>query len=281
MDLTKIALKKQIERYFEEDDFLRNIAYIEALPEDEVDTVIHVKSDMVLSGLPWFRAVFDYLGQKNYAEDIEREYEGLKMQEGSMIPMGKLPFSVALTGERIALNLLQRSSSISTFTAKFVEKVSDYSISILDTRKTTPGLRSLEKYAVQKGGGCNHRFGQGDMWMIKDNHKSFFGSVEASIEFFNDVGSFYTPIELEVHDFNEYEQAKELGVKHIMLDNFTPDEIKECLRSKPKDITIEVSGGVTFETIDSYIIEGVDAISIGSLTYNAPAVDLSFKYRRV
>lgn len=281
MELTRLALQEDIKRYFDEDDFSRNVSYLEALPDDPVDTVIHVKSNMTLSGLPWFNAVFDYLGQKNFGDEVEREYEGLKMQEGAMIPMGKLPFSVALTGERIALNLLQKCSSISTFTSQFVEKANEYSISILDTRKTTPGMRALEKYAVNRGGGINHRFGQCDLWMIKDNHKSFFGSVEAAIDFFNEVGSFYTPIELEVHDLNEFEQAKRMQVKHVMLDNFTPDEIRECVRSKPQGMTIELSGGIRLETLDSYLIEGIDAISVGALTYGAPPVDLSFKFRRI
>jgi nicotinate-nucleotide pyrophosphorylase (carboxylating) len=281
MKLTKYALREDIERYFKEDDLARNISYLESLPDDLVQTTLHVKSDMVLSGLPWFSAVFDYLGSQDMGLEIVRDYEGLQVSKGAVLPMGKIPFSVALTGERLALNLLQRASNISTFTSHFVEKAKKYNISILDTRKTTPGLRSLEKYAVVKGGGHNHRFGQGDMWMIKDNHKTFFGGVKEAIAFFKETGSFYTPVELEVHNVREYEEAKELQVRHVMLDNFNPDDIKTCLSTKPESMTIELSGGITLDNLDDYLIEGVDAISVGALTYNAPAVDLSFKYQRL
>ena len=280
MDLTQISLRKDIAQYFEEDDLSRNLFYLEKLPEDKVSCRLHLKSDMVLSGLPWFLGVFDYLEEKNFAAGSLEKYEGRSFSKGEVLELGELPFSKALTGERIALNLLQRASNISTYTSSYVEKAKKYGIKILDTRKTTPGLRSLEKYAVRMGGGFNHRLGQTDMWMIKDNHKSFFGGVQEAMDFFKSMGTFYTPIELEVHSLEEFQQAKDLGVRHVMLDNFDPKDIKSAIAQKEGDMTLEVSGGVTLENLESYLIEGLDAISVGSLTYAAPAVDISFKFSR-
>lgn len=280
VNLTQISLKKDIERYFEEDDLTRSLFYMEQLPSDKVSCELFIKSDMVLSGLPWFKAVFNYLGETSFAETISKEWEGKKLEKGRVLSLGALPFSKALTGERIALNLLQRSSSISTFTNLFVEKAEKYNIKILDTRKTTPGLRSLEKYAVRCGGGFNHRLGQTEMWMVKDNHKTFFGGVDQAIQFFKDMGAFYNPIELEVHNESEFDEACERGIRHVMLDNFSPEDIKKIIPKKPSDMTVEVSGGVNLNNIDGYLIEGVDAISIGAITYGAPPVDISFKYKR-
>lgn len=283
MDLTQISLKKDIERYFEEDDLNRNLYYMQSLPNDLVTCELFIKSDMTLSGLPWFSAVFNYLEEPKFAENvslISNEMEGKQLKKGTVLSLGDLPFAKALTGERIALNLLQRTSSISTFTSRFVDKAEKYNIKILDTRKTTPGLRALEKYAVRHGGGYNHRLGQAEMWMVKDNHKTFFGGVDQAIDFFKNMGAFYNPIELEVHDETEFYEAIEKGIRHVMLDNFSPEQIKSIIPKKPSGMTIEVSGGVNLENIDGYLIEGVDAISIGALTYGAPPVDISFKYKR-
>ncbi len=280
MKMTDIALREDIERYFKEDDLARNMTYLQALPQDLVETKLYIKSDMVLAGLPWFCATFDYLGASGFAESALKEFEGKTLNKGDVIEMGKLPFGVALTGERIALNLLQRASNISTFTKEFVEKAEKYNISILDTRKTNPGMRALEKYAVRAGGGVNHRFGQCDMWMVKDNHKTFFGGVKEAVDFFKNIGSFYAPIELEVHDLAEFDEAIDLGIKHVMLDNFLAADVAECIKKKPQGMTIELSGGVTLNNLEGHLIKGVDAISIGSLTYAAPAVDISFKYHR-
>ncbi len=280
MDLTQISLKEDIAHYFKEDDLSRNLFYLEKLPEDEVDCNLFIKSDLVLAGLPWFQGTFEYLGEKGFASDALSQFEGKHLKKGSVIPLGRLPFSKALTGERIALNLLQRASNIATFTSHFVEKAKNYNVKILDTRKTTPGLRSLEKYSVRIGGGFNHRLGQTDMWMIKDNHKTFFGGVSEAIAFFKEVGAFYTPIELEVHDEEEFHLALQEGVEHVMLDNFSPDQVRKVIQKKTPGMTIEISGGVTLDKLDSYLIPGVDAISVGALTYGAPAVDISFKYQR-
>jgi len=280
--LLKASIQSSLKSFFEEDDLSRNAFYIASLPTDKVLCELFVKSDLVLSGLPYFFESFQYLlgnDQINYDEFLKFEGQSFKKSTNALFTF-ELPFNVALTGERIGLNLLQHSSSISTYTKKYVDKAEKYRIKILDTRKTTPGLRALEKYSVRVGGGYNHRLGQTDVWMVKDNHKSFFGGVEKAIQFFKDQGGMYTPIELEVHNIDELKEAFQLGVIHIMLDNFSPELIKEAISLKQEGITYEVSGGVRLETLDNYLIEGVDAISVGALTYGAPPMDLSFKYSK-
>lgn len=281
MDLLRTSLQEEISRYFQEDDLRRNAFYLSQLPHDLVACNIFIKSDLLLSGLPWFMATLDYLGVEGVSSSIEEEFEGKPLKKGAVISLGNMPFSKALTAERIALNLMQRSSNISTYTREYVKKAEKYNIKILDTRKTTPGLRNLEKYAVRAGGGYNHRLGQTDLWMIKDNHKSFFGSVEKALDFFKGIGSFYAPIEIEVHNEKEFEEAIDLGARHIMLDNFSPQLIGKVIGRKSQGITVEVSGAITLENLERYLIKGVDAISVGSLTYAAPAVDISFKYQKI
>ena len=272
---------------FQEDAVGQNQFYQASLPRELVQCELKLKDDLVLSGLHYFFGAFEYLdshfASKNFElwGSITKNFEGKKIEKNNNVILKfSLPFNVALNGERIALNLLQRASAISTFTSKFVEKAKNSDVKILDTRKTTPGLRDLEKYAVRLGGGHNHRFSQTDLWMIKDNHKKFFGGVKESIEFFRQMNSMYKEIELEIHDLSELELGLELGIRHFMLDNFSPDEIKKAITYKRDGITFEVSGGIKLETIDSYLIPGVDAISIGSITYGAPPVDISLKYQK-
>lgn len=279
-EFMNITLIDSIASFFKEDDLSRNISYQEALPNDLVDCSLKIKSPLILSGLPWFEASFQYLDNSFSLPAEFKSEEGKRKKTGEVLKF-KLPFNVALNGERIALNLLSHSSSIATYTNLFSEKAAAKNIKILDTRKTTPGLRSLEKYSVRIGGGYNHRFGQTDLWMVKDNHKKFFGSVAKAVDFFKAVGSFYNDIEVEIHDLDELSEALELGVRHLMLDNFRPEQIHEAVKLKKENITYEVSGGINLDTIDNFLIEGVDAISIGRLTYGAPPVDISLKYERV
>ena len=270
------ALKNHIESFLEEDDLVRNMTYQTSLPSMDVPCTLKFKTPMKISGLPFFFTVFGLLGDEADHSHLIREFEGKVINGGEIEFL--LPFSVAINGERVALNLLQRASAITTFTSKFVEKAKKYNIEILDTRKTTPGLRWLEKYATQLGGAKNHRFGQVDMWMIKDNHKTFFGGVKPAIEFFRSQGSYYNPILLEVHEEKEIEEGMVLGVNHFMLDNFTPERIKEVITMKKEGVTFEVSGGITLDSMEDYCIPGVDALSVGSITYGAPHVDISLKF---
>ncbi|HLE12033.1 MAG: nicotinate-nucleotide diphosphorylase (carboxylating) [Bdellovibrionales bacterium RIFOXYD12_FULL_39_22] len=281
--LTARAIRNQLKYFFEEDDLARNIYYTSQLPMDAVIGSLFIKSDLVMAGLPYFLEAFKYLGELDLldADKIVSDYEG-KFCGASSTPLFsfKLPFAVALTAERIALNLVQHASSIATATNKFVQKAAQYNIAILDTRKTLPGLRALEKYAVRVGGGYNHRLGQTDLWMVKDNHKNFFGGVTGALSFFKKMHGFYVPIEVEIHSLSELKDALDLQVKHLMLDNFSLEDIKKAIAQKPKGVTYELSGGVNWANFEKYLIPGVDAISIGAITYGASSVDISFKYKK-
>lgn len=274
------TLMESIQNFYQEDDLSRNIYYQESLPADLVNCSLKIKSPLILSGLSWLEASFQYLDSSFSLSSEIKDEEGKNKLPGDEIHF-QLPFNVALNGERIALNLLSHGSSIATYTNKFVEKASAKGIKILDTRKTTPGLRALEKYSVRIGGGVNHRLGQTDLWMVKDNHKKFFGSLSAAVSFFDSIGSFYNDIEVEIHDMKELSEALEMGVRHLMLDNFSPEDINEAVKIKKENVTYEVSGGVNLETLDNFLIKGVDAISVGRITYGAPPVDISLKYERV
>lgn len=277
MILKSVFIQELVASYFKEDDFHTNFAYISKLPGDTVSCSLKFKQDMVIAGLPFFVETFKYLCDAKLDHLIE--WEGKSVKKGFELEF-ELPFGVALTGERIALNLLQRASAIASFTNQFAELGKSRGIKILDTRKTTPGHRALEKYAVNIGGGFNHRFGQMDVWMVKDNHKSFFGGLDKALDFFNGMKTFYNPIVVEIHDLAELEVASRLGVKHLMLDNFSPGDIRKAVEVKLEGQTYEVSGGISLDNIENYLIDGVDAISSGSLTYNAPHVDISLKYKK-
>lgn len=281
-DFTLTSLYPQIKNWLEEDDLTRNFHYTRTLEGTDVKLYLKIKSPMVLSGTDYFVATFASLGANPEAMNFLRKWDGKEFRAGEVIEFPEqLSFNIAVTGERLALNLLQHASSISTWTKKHVELASEKNIKLLDTRKTTPGLRSLEKYAVRVGGGFNHRLGQTDTWMIKDNHKTCLGGLKGAFEFFMKQGAFYNSIVAEIHDLKELKEAQELGLKHLMLDNFTAEQIKEAVKMKTSGTTYEVSGGVNLNTLESYLIEGVDVISLGSLIYSAPRVDISLKFKPV
>lgn len=279
MGLLEKGFEADLARFFEEDDLQGNAYYLRELPETVVECQLKIKSDLLLCGLPYFVAAFNFLGGKlDYGSF--KKYEGKLLSKGEILSFS-LPFSMALTGERIALNLLQRASAVATSTSQFVNLAKPHNIRILDTRKTTPGLRSLEKYAVRVGGGFNHRFSQGDVWMIKDNHKTFFGGLKPAWDFFQKMQTHYLATVVEIHSIEEMKAAIELGVKHVMLDNFSPDDIKKAIALKKSGMTIEISGGMRLDNCEQYFISGVDAISIGAITHSAPHVDLSMKIKNL
>jgi nicotinate-nucleotide pyrophosphorylase (carboxylating) len=276
------SLIPQIQTWLNEDDLHRNLHYTKSLPATDVKLYLKIKSPLLLAGTDYLTATFVALGADQDAFEFLKSWDGKSFQNGEVIEFPQaLPFSVAVTGERLALNLLQHASSIATWTQKHVEIASKKNIKLLDTRKTTPGMRSLEKYAVRVGGGFNHRLGQTDSWMIKDNHKSCLGGLSGALEFFLGQGAFYNNIIAEVHDLHELKEAQKLGIKHLMLDNFTIAWIQEAIKLKQVGTTFEVSGGIRLDNLEKYLIEGVDAISMGSLIYSAPRVDLSLKFKPV
>jgi nicotinate-nucleotide pyrophosphorylase (carboxylating) len=209
------------------------------------------------------------------------------LKDGAQVKKGDLAFIVEgnarsiLTAERLVLNCMQRMSGIATTTARIVKNTSDYAVKILDTRKTTPGLRALEKWAVKIGGGANHRFGLYDMLMIKDNHVDYAGGITQAIHAANHYLSKHKkqlPIEIEVRSMNELEEVLKVGqVQRIMLDNFTPAAIKLAIERIDGAYETEASGGITEDNILAYAKSGVQFISVGALTHHIKSLDMSLK----
>ena len=279
LEMSIKSLLPQIQNWLEEDDLTRNYHYVRSLPTHAVKLQLKVKSPLILAGTDYLAATFIALGGDNHFSFL-KEFEGKKLEAGTVIDFPQtMPFNLAVTGERLGLNLLQHASSIATWTEKHVALAQNKNIKILDTRKTTPGLRTLEKYAVRMGGGFNHRLGQSDTWMIKDNHKTSLGGLAGAWKFFQNQGAFYNNTVVEIHSIEELKEAIELGCTNVMLDNFSPEKVKEAVKLKKAGMTFEVSGGLNFSSMNQYLIEGVDALSMGSITYSAPRVDLSLKFQ--
>jgi nicotinate-nucleotide pyrophosphorylase (carboxylating) len=238
-----------------------------------------VKESGVIAGIEIARKVF-------YFVDPEIKFEQF-MDEGSLVNPGDIVFRVSgkstalLTAERLALNYMQRMSGIATKTRFYVDQLQGLNTTILDTRKTTPLMRQLEKHAVKIGGGANHRFGLYDMIMIKDNHIDFAGGINQAIDATHKYlkeKSKDLKIEIEVRDFNELKQVLNHGqVDRIMLDNFSPDEIRKALQMIDGKYETEASGGITEQSIRSYAETGVDFISVGALTHHIRSLDMSLK----
>jgi nicotinate-nucleotide pyrophosphorylase (carboxylating) len=237
---------------------------------------IIAKQPAVVAGLPVARAVFQSVDRSVRFRPLVRD--GARVQAGSVIAALSGDGRSLLAGERVALNFLQHLSGIATLTRRFVDTVQGTRAVILDTRKTLPGLRLLEKDAVRSGGGRNHRMNLGDGILIKDNHLALAGDLVAAVRAAK-RGS-RRPVEVETTTLDEVRQAVEAGAEIILLDNMPVVRIKEALLVIGKRARTEVSGGVQLENVREIAATGVDAISIGALTHSAPAVDLSLEITR-
>ncbi|MBY0518390.1 MAG: carboxylating nicotinate-nucleotide diphosphorylase [Bacteriovoracaceae bacterium] len=273
-------IKSDVQQWLKEDGVEGYSSYWSTLPTVESQAELIIKSDTLLAGLPWFIAVFETLDPKLNLQSL-LEFEGKFVKAGLKISLPtKLKWSVALTGERLALNLLHRACAVANATHELTSLAKPMGVKVLDTRKTTPGLRALEKYAVTIGGGENHRFTQTDAWMIKDNHKTLMG-LKGAVEFFRNLSQPYKNIIVEIHDLKELATAQELGVKHFLLDNFSHDQLLKACEMKKENNFYEVSGGINKNTITNVLIKGVDAVSSGSITQFPASVDISFKFKPV
>lgn len=233
---------------------------------------IIAKGAGIVAGLPVVEAVFARLDASlRFTAHLQ---DGTRVKPGYLVAEVVGPGQAMLSAERIALNFLQRLSGIATLTRIFVDAVAGTRATILDTRKTYPGCRVLEKYAVRVGGGQNHRFGLYDMLLIKDNHIEAAGSIAAAVAraraAYPDL-----PVEVEVKNLDELRQAMTLGVERIMLDNMDLNEMCAAVRVVAGQVPLEASGGVSLERVAAIAATGVDYISIGALTHSAPALDLS------
>lgn len=232
------------------------------------------KENGIICGLPVFERVFNILGKVNFNSFIQ---EGDSVNEGDIIGEVYGDALNILTGERVALNLLQKMSGIATLTNKYVNKLEGLNTKILDTRKTTANLRILEKYAVKIGGGNNHRFSLSDGILIKDNHIGYAGSIKEAIRLTKASCSFVRKIEVETESKEDVLEAIEAGADIIMLDNMTPEEVSEMVQLINGQAIIECSGNITLDTVRSYALSGVDFISSGELTHSVKAFDISLK----
>ena len=238
-----------------------------------------IKEDGILAGVEVAKRVFARFDPTMQVEVLINDGAHVKKGDIVMVVTGKV--RSLLQTERLMLNIMQRMSGIATMTAKYVERLKGTKTHVLDTRKTTPGMRMLEKQAVKIGGGMNHRIGLFDMILLKDNHIDFAGGIANAInrchEYLKEKG-LDLKIEIEVRNFDELRQAMECGgINRIMLDNFSVEDTKKAVEIVAGKYETESSGGITFDTIRDYAECGVDFISVGALTHSVKGLDMSFK----
>lgn len=236
---------------------------------------LNAKEDLILAGIDIFHQVYKKLDQD--IKLIKHFEDGDEVSRGSVIGEIRGEVATILKGERVALNFLQRMSGIATITHKFVIKVKSYPVKILDTRKTTPGWRALEKYAVKMGGGENHRLGLFDAVLIKNNHISTAGGIGEAIRRVRTHVPDGFKIEVETRNLQEVREALDGGVSTIMLDNMSVEMMKEAVTMVNKMVMVEASGNISLDNVEEVARTGVDFISVGALTHSALAADISLK----
>lgn len=250
------------------------------IPEDAMGkSHLLIKEDGILAGVEVAKKVFDRFDNTMKVEVLISDGAEVKKDDIAMVVTGKV--RSLLQTERLMLNIMQRMSGIATMTHKYVEKLKGTKTHVLDTRKTTPGMRMLEKQAVKIGGGMNHRIGLFDMILLKDNHVDFAGGITNAIDrchAYLKEKNLDLKIELEVRNFDELNQVlTHGGVNRIMLDNFSVADTKKAVELIGGRYETESSGGITFDTIRDYAECGVDFISVGALTHSVKGLDMSFK----
>lgn len=241
-----------------------------------VQASIIAKAHGVIAGVPLAAAVFLRLDARAGIDVVAGD--GTLVRQGEPVMRIRGPGRAILTGERVALNCLQRLSGVATLTHRFVTAVQGTGAQILDTRKTTPGWRTLEKAAVRAGGGVNHRAGLYDMVLIKENHAAIAGGIAEAVKRVRDQNANGLPVTVEIHSTDELEEALRVGVERVLLDNFDTPTIAamvQTARRRPNPPLIEASGNMSLERVREVAEAGVDFISVGALTHSAPAFDLS------
>ena len=274
----ELYVKTIIEKALSEDIGPGDVTSAATIPVGSTSTAeMLAKQDFVLAGLDVSLEVFHALDAAvqftRFAQDGDR------IKPGKVIARLSGSTRVLLAGERVALNLLQHMSGIATLTSKYVEQVKGFKAQVLDTRKTLPGLRQLEKYAVRMGGGVNHRFGLYDGVLIKDNHIKAAGGITNAIKSARKQARNLFKIEVETKSLDDVREALAAKADIIMLDNMSLDMMREAVKLINDRAPVEASGNVTLETIRAVAETGVDFISSGTLTHSAPAVDISMKIK--
>jgi nicotinate-nucleotide pyrophosphorylase (carboxylating) len=243
--------------------------------------VLKIKQDGVLAGLDVAREIFFYKEPSSIFVAFKKDGEEMKNGETAFEVTASV--YTILKCERLVLNCMQRMSGIATLTKRYTEKIKGYKTKVLDTRKTTPNFRLLEKEAVRIGGGVNHRFGLYDMIILKDNHIDYCGGLQKAVERAYDYVQTIKPglkVEVETRNLDDVKKIVEIGKKkvfRIMLDNFSPSKIDEALKLINGEFETEASGGINLDNIEDYAKTGVDYVSIGALIHQAKSLDLSLK----
>lgn len=268
-DLILAALKEDITS----EDISTN-AVMRHAQQGEVDLIC--KEDGVIAGLSVFQRVFELLDRNTEVSFTCKDGDTVKKGEKLGVVRGDI--RVLLSGERTALNFLQRMSGIASYTRKVASLLEGSKTKLLDTRKTTPGMRLFEKYAVKVGGGYNHRYNLSDGILLKDNHIGAAGGVKEAIQMAKEYAPFVRKIEIEVENLDMFRQALEGGADIIMLDNMSVEDMTEAVKLAKGRAEIECSGNVTKENVAHLVNIGVDYISSGALTHSSPILDLSLKH---
>lgn len=267
-ELILMALKEDITS----DDVSTNAVMPEA-KEGTVDLI--AKQDGIVAGLDVYARVFELLDADTKVTFFCKDGDAVKKGEKMAVVTGDI--RVLLSGERVALNYLQRMSGIATYTHEVAALLEGSQVTLLDTRKTTPNCRVFEKYAVRVGGGSNHRYNLSDGVLLKDNHIGAAGSVKRAVEMAKAYAPFVRKIEVEVETLEQVKEAVEAGADIIMLDNMTPDQMREAVALIAGRAETECSGNITKENIETIKEIGVDYVSSGALTHSAPILDISMK----
>ena len=274
--MTDLKADRLIRQALEEDitgeDVSTNAVMREAV-EGEVELIS--KADGVICGMKVYERTFKILDENTQV--ISNVRDGDRVKKGQLLAVVRGDIRTLLSGERTALNFLQRMSGIATYTAETVALLKGTKTRLLDTRKTTPNMRIFEKYAVKVGGGCNHRFNLSDGVLLKDNHICAAGSVKEAVALAKEYSPFVRKIEVEVENLEMCREAVEAGADIIMLDNMSVEDMKTAVKMIDGRAQTECSGNVTRDNIKNIIDTGVDFVSSGALTHSAPILDLSMK----
>ena len=269
-----LQLDKQIQDWLAEDIGSGDITTLALVPAAaKTNAIIHAKDSGILAGIDVARRVFELL-DKDIKFDAKLA-DGAALTNGSIIAEIKGNAQAILTGERLALNLLQHLSGVATSTHKLAAIAAPFGAKLVDTRKTTPGMRLLDKYAVKAGGGANHRLGLYDAMLIKDNHIQVAGGITEALNRAHDYASHMTKIEIEVESLAGVKEALAGKADVIMLDNMSIADITEAVKIINKQAVVEASGGISEATLADVAKTGVDVISIGALTHSVKALDIS------
>jgi len=272
----KLNADDQILSALKEDITSEDITTNSVMPEYQAGEVeLICKEDGIIAGLDVFKRVFELLDAETKVEFFCKD--GDRVEKGQKLAIVRGDIRVLLSGERTALNYLQKMSGIATYTRKIADLLEGSKTKLLDTRKTTPNMRVFEKYAVKVGGGYNHRFNLSDGILLKDNHIGAAGGVKEAVKMAKEYAPFVRKIEVEVENLDMLKEALEAGADIIMLDNMSIEDMKEAVKLAKGKAETECSGNVTKENVARLVDIGVDYISSGALTHSSPILDLSLK----